>query len=86
MRLDFFLFIFFICAKFIFKIIACAVNENIKKVVEKGERRCVREGEEEGQRCNPTLGSVLQSALLGESSFVPQISVLHNSNIISVMP
>lgn len=36
---------FFIWAKFIFKIIACGMNENIKTVAEKGERKCVCERE-----------------------------------------
>lgn len=31
------------------------MNENIKKVAEKGERKCVLEGEKERQQCKPYL-------------------------------
>ncbi len=66
------------------------MNENIKTGAEKGEIKCVcvcvceREREREKERkkdsiANPTLGSVLQSTLLRESSFVPQIGALHTA-------
>lgn len=61
------------------------MNENIKTVAEKGEKKvCERERAREKERkkdsnANPTLGSVLQSALLRESSFVPQIGALHTA-------
>ena len=66
------------------------MTENIKTLAEKGERKCMcvkerereREREREGKKdsnANPTLGSVLQSALLRESSFVPQIGALHTA-------
>lgn len=39
---------------------------------------CERERERDSNAI-PTLGSVLQSALLRESSFVPQIGALHTA-------
>lgn len=67
---------FFICAKFIFKIIASVLNKNIKTVAEKGESAhtvvlgVAREGEGEG--CRPYLRLPV---LLRDTSFVPQIGV-----------
>lgn len=76
---------FLISAKFIFKIIASAVNENIKKVAEEGERKCVREKAKEKER--QTLPGAQCCSLFswGRSSFALQISTLQTPNIVVLL-
>lgn len=52
------------------------MNENIKTVAEKGEKKVYMWERKKDSNANPTLGSVLQSGLLRESSFALHTALL----------